>query len=470
LRIVLVNPTLKEAPSFGLLYLCSILEHKGHKVIIVEFEDGADNSHLFEKICEFNPNIIGFTVMSYQLNQVREIIKGLPKTFLIAGGRHATALPSEVLDMGFDLVVRGEAEESLPEILDLIVKGEEHKISEVKGVVLKKDGVLIDTGIRDPPDITKLPWPAYDKIDINKYLESKIYGIRGKWLRTGWVFTSRGCPGRCTFCYNNLFFCNKYRVRDIDDVISEIKFLKKTYNIEALWVLDDTFTLSESRVIEFCEKLKRENLGLKLDAQTRVNTFTEKMAIAMKDAGFVQVEFGVESGSQKVLDGYKKGTSVEQIKKAFEIAHKYGFTTFANFIVGAPNETLEDIEMTKHLIKEIKPTTVGVSFLTAYPGTELYDMAKENGWLNKGSFFLHTSDKPQLTIHFSEDELKSIRNDIYSLSMGKTAFLFLKEVGFWKDMVKITLRNPLFPLRISYLLLKGDSVNAINKFKEEMVR
>lgn len=465
MKIVLINPTRKEAPSFGILYLASVLEGRKHSVKIVEFDEPIDNK-LFTEIDDFAPDIIGITVMSYQLEQVKNILAKLPAAYFIAGGRHATALPEEVLDMGFDLVVRGEAEESFPEVLDNL----EGDLSKVKGVVFYRENKVINTGIRDPPDITKLPRPAYHLVDMEHYLNSKIYGIRGKWLRTGWVFTSRGCPGRCTFCYNNQFFANKYRTREVDDVIKEIQFLKEKYKIEALWVLDDTFTLDENRVVEFCEKLKKANLGLQLDAQTRVNTFTDRMAKAMKEAGFVQVEFGVESGSQKILDYYKKGTSVEQAKKAFSIAHKYGFTTFANFIVGAPGETEEDIRLTKALIKELKPTTVGCSFLTAYPGTALYDEAIKNNWIKKGVFFLHTSNKPQLVLNSTEEELIKHRNEIYSLSMGKTAYLFLKQPKFWKDMIKITFKNPLFPFKVLLLLIRGKSLEAINVFKQEVVK
>lgn len=163
------------------------------------------------------------------------------------------------------------------------------------------------------------------------------------------------------------------RLRPIDDVIKELVFLKDRYAIDGFHIVDDTFNVSKKRVIEFCDKLMDAKLDLIWGRQVRANLFDEELVRIAKRANCVQFEFGVESGSQRLLDKIKKRITVEQIKFAFSTCSKYGMRTFANILVNLPTETEQDVKETEQLMEEIRATVYGFGITVPYPGTALFN-------------------------------------------------------------------------------------------------
>jgi radical SAM superfamily enzyme YgiQ (UPF0313 family) len=206
------------------------------------------------------------------------------------------------------------------------------------------------------------------------YTEPHDSFIRGMIISGSVVFTSRGCPYRCAFCSSRNVFGKSVRCRSAKNVVDEIEFLVNNYGIDGFYILDDTFTVIKKHVINICNELKRRKLDLIWGCETRVNLINTNILRIMKDSGCVQIDFGVESGSQKILNILQKDITIRQIKRAFNLCHKLGIRTYANFMINNPQETFEDIEKTRKLAKTIKPTYSDVWITTPFPGTKLEEM------------------------------------------------------------------------------------------------
>jgi radical SAM superfamily enzyme YgiQ (UPF0313 family) len=422
LRIALINPRVESysstMPPLGLLYIAAVLEKNDFEVRIFDFNPHDDRD--VPALISFNPDVLGMTILTDYLPRAKHISRiikeKLPNSIFFIGGVHVAALPKESLnELGADFAVIGEGENTMLDICTKISRGED--INDLPGVVWKKDGVIIV----NPPkplieNLDELPFPARHLLNFSNYLMPPGI-IRGKWTeRSTTVMTSRGCPFNCIWCGGQTTFGRKVRNRSVANVIAELKALKDTFAVDAVWFVDDTFTLNKARVMEFCDSLMAENLHLAWGCQAHVKTADEEMFKKMKQAGLVQLDFGVESGSDIVLKNLKKNSNAEAVKRAFSIARKCRIRTCATFIFGGPGETDKEVEETFKLAKEIKPDFTSSFFLTPYPGTELADMVQTSGWKTNAD----RSDKglkkrPMLLIHFPEQELMSIRTRFQKL-------------------------------------------------------
>lgn len=479
-NIILINPQIGFSPPFGLLYLGAILERANHKVEIIEFDSynnrnfDSRQEQLVREIIDKKPDLIGITCMTAHAKIVKKLIPAFLKIkkeiLIIAGGPHATALPEDILNVGADMVCLGEGEGTILRIIDYY-QGRIRK-EEINGIAYKdsNDKTVINAKV-DYEDITQIPFPAYHLVNMKHYL-ARNYSIRGYWLRNGWLLTSRGCPGRCTFCASVITHGYPIRERNIDDVVKELKFLKEKYKIEGFWILDDTFTVRAERVAEFCSKLRESDLKLKWGCQARVNCFNEKQAAELKKSGCLQVDFGVESGSQTILNNLKKGITVEQSKNAFKICKKHKLRALATFMIGIPGETKEDIQKTKELLREIKPDYAGFFFTTPYPGTELYRQTLRNKWLDldDDNFSWENNATPKFTMNFTPQELHKIYNDLVKDNFFKTVAGYIRQPVFLFDAIKFSICHPLDLLRLFIFLGMGKREELINTLRELRIR
>ena len=205
---------------------------------------------------------------------------------------------------------------------------------------------------------------------MNFYLQPQQFLLRSIYLSGVHIFTARGCPYGCTFCANRR---KKVRFRPLDSVIEELRFLKETYDIDGFYIHDDTFTIKNDRVIEFCEKLMELKHHFVWGMEGRVNQFSDNVFRALKKSGCIQIDFGVESGSQESLNRMKKGIKIKDTEEVFRRCHAEKLRTYANILINTPEETEEDVRKTVDLMENIKATTYGICVTTPYPGTEIYD-------------------------------------------------------------------------------------------------
>jgi radical SAM superfamily enzyme YgiQ (UPF0313 family) len=368
--------------------------------------------------------------MSGQFKKVQEIAKQVktknPATVTVVGGVHPTVATEEAnSDPNIDVVVVGEGEKAFLRTVEGKSK---------KGIISGEPSMNLD----------EIPIPARHLVNMNWYMRRGGI-VFPEWLRATSVITSRGCPNSCHFCINSksAMFGRKVRYHSAEYVKNEVEELVSRYRTEGIFFVDDNFVLNRERLLEICSGIKR--LDLKWTCLSRVDTLNRQVLDAMKDSGCVTVGFGVESGSQKVLDALNKNAKVENTIKAFDLCHDVGVKTWATIIIGSPREQRQDIEMTEKLLQRIKPDYLEVFYLTPYRGTVLYDQAAEEGWvMSENTTWLN--DQPQVEIHFTREELVEIRKTLLNkhFSKWRWAKSNLKNPHFIYDVLANVVLEPSF--------------------------
>ena len=419
---------IKHMPM-GILYLAAVLLKDGFTDLRICDEIVGDS--IEEAIRDFRPDIVGMTTPSplfYRAGEVTDLAHRAGCK-VILGGPHPTAQPDNVLkECDADLAIMGEGELTM---LD-ICRGRDP--AEIKGLIYRDNGQII----RNEPgprveDIDTFPFPARHLLDLKKYRGDNEMGFHVKknenCLR---LFTSRGCKYECIFCARHIIFGRIPRYRSLENIMGEIEEGINRYGIRKVVFMDDTLTEDEERVMEISEEILRRNMDIRWACFSRVGTRGEILKV-MHRSGCRMVGYGVESGSQKVLDGIKKKIEIGEIEDSFKITRKLGIRTKAFFIVGLPGEGEKEFQETLALARRICPDYVVVSIFTPLPGAEAYDRIMQHGDMikNRRSFF-HTADK---ALHKRQKRFlfhyylswPYFRNVILSFNAGEIAY-FLSNV------------------------------------------
>ena len=453
--IVLVFPPhrLKEHRySLGLLYVSGFLRDHGFDNLVIENKLlGGENYQyqgkeqakidIVNKVIELAPKILGFTSSTIEIHDVIEmnqLIKAKISNFSIIGGPHVTAAPADVLKRGFDVVIIGEGEQTALELVQELQKNKPD-LSKINGIAYKDDnGQVIINPPRALLDIKDLSLPAYDKIYMEKYLRVSDEVLRGVPVRAAIVMASRGCPYVCTFCACNRVFGHRVRYRDLENIRQEVKLLKDQYNAEAIWFADDTMTVSLDHVKKVCQLMKEEKMFW--GAQSRVDLTDEATVKLMKESGCLQLDFGVESGSQRVLDEIiNKKIKLDQVEKAFSLCRKYCIRTHASFMLGLPTEQKEEMIQTFEFAQKIQPNWYAFGIFTPLPGTYLYDHYYQPGEITLDDYKNVTFHKP--SDKFNKSEVKDL-DQLFSV-WRKKLFEGIK----WRN-----LSHPLFFFKLLLVL------------------
>ncbi len=356
------NDVEKVTTPGGLLSIGAVLNENFIDTKLCNFSY-ASWQEVENKIKEFQPTILGTTCYAFNRHAVFRLAKLAKlinqKIIVVAGGPFATAMPEKILNhcLEIDVVALGEGENT---ILQLI-RAAQSKISleDVNGIAFRKNKGIITTKPHQPADLTKLPVPA-------------------KYFKYNHIITSRGCPGQCIFCATPGYWGNKIRCRTADSIAKEFALLKKQ-GVGDLVISDDSFTANKQQVLEFCRLLVRDKVNIMWDCRSRYNLVDEERLTAMKKAGCYKIGYGIESGSNKILTTLKKFIAPEQMIKSAALTRKAGLYQYVFLIAGSPGEDDSTIQETISLIEQIKPQAILTSYLHAYPGTELYNTAKEEG-------------------------------------------------------------------------------------------
>ncbi len=370
-------------PSLGIAYIAAYIEKHGHSVEIIDCT--AEKIGLEELKRYFTnhepPRFVGITSTTPLITsalKIAELAKvHFPKAIVVMGGVHPTVLPEDVLNNNsVDVVVRGEGEETFLEIL----KGTD--IKDTLGISYRSSGKIIHNPDRPLiKDIDCIPPPSYHLLPMKKY-----YPATGSYRRLPAmsIFATRGCMGRCTFCYRTFF--GKVRRRSAQNIFEEVIMLYNEYGIKEIAFYDDSFTAFKDNVMAFCGLLKAAKINLSWSCFTRADLIDEALLKEMKSAGCHLVMFGVESADEKILKSINKGMSLEDVKTAVRLARKYGINTRASFMIGNQGETEESVKRTINFAIELDTDQVHFNIATAYPGTELYVWAKNNNYLVNSSW------------------------------------------------------------------------------------
>ena len=391
MKVLLVQPPIihnaaSVTPPLGLAYIGAVLEEKGVEVHCLL----ADVEHLsidqiVERVCSVDPDIIGISTTTPSVNisihLITRIKALLPKIVAIAGGAHATLFPGELLQSGFDYIVCGEGEETITDLMKVI----DGKLdaSHVAGLAYRNQNeIQVNKPRPFIKDLDVLPFPAWHLFPIHLYksdFKKNDYCLP--------IITSRGCPGKCVFCYKGLFG-NKFRFRSPENIVEELRYLIKTFHIAEYAILDDNFSTIPRRVFRFCELLHENNVTLpwSLSSGIRVDTASAEMFRALKAAGCYRIGFGVESGNEEILKIIQKNISKDQVRKAVRLAKEAGMEVYCFFMIGNLQETHSTIDDTIQFARELSPDVAQFSVATPFPGSEMYDTLLKEGRITAGSW------------------------------------------------------------------------------------
>lgn len=414
-------------PPLGLAYIAAVLEKNGYRgcvkikdMFIYNIKD-VKNTIKNEK-----PDIIGiscFTDYRHTALQVAEIAKKLNQNIIIVmGGAHASFMYNQILSYIFvDIVCIGESENTFLELIKAIEK--KKSLENIKGIAYKNKEKIIKTPDRPLiQNLDEIPFPArhlfeedYDvDTQMGYYDEKKEHWCEGKRvteLKSVGMITSRGCPFNCLFCSTSPFWGHKWRFRSAKNVIDEIEML---YNqgVRFFDFYDDNFTADRKRVLEICDDIIERKLDIRWKCSSRVSSVDEEIYRAIKKAGCIYINFGIESGSPKILKIMRKGVTIEQQIKAFQLAKKVGIDAGMMLIVGNVGETKETIQETLDMMLKAKPSVVGVNILKIFPNTDLYKIAEEKGQLNNGYWLNTEFQAPLYTAEYPIETLLYWRRKI----------------------------------------------------------
>lgn len=362
-------------PPLNLAYLAAIAEKKGHEVIIIDGEaERMSIDEMADKTCDFNPDIIGISATTpfyhIAVNLAKELKKKINVPIAI-GGSHITVLMEKAFNDCFDYGFIGESEDSWALFLDKKKKGED--IRNVKGVLYRDNGKIKFTGQTNPlHNLDELPWPSRHLLKMDKY---KLGTLQGRKKFTT-IMTVRGCPYKCIFCSTKVFGKNVKR-RSPKKVIEEMKDVIKKYGVEHFMFLDDTLTLERNHILNICDEIIKENLGITFEGSTRANLVDEELISKMSKAGLIRLSFGLESVDENIRKIMKKMISLDSYIKANKLTNKYNIETLNSCMIGLPGESENTVKKTLKFLRESKEIKqANISIAVPYPGTELYEMAK----------------------------------------------------------------------------------------------
>ena len=408
--IVLLSPPSRSfnhyRPPMALLYLAGHLQrhHLKVKIIDITIKEVIRNKNfsnelpkklkeiekeILSKVNKLQPKVVGITCYTPEYKEVLSLARKIKtkdsKIKIVVGGIHPTLYPEELLEeenSPVDFEVIGEGEETFLELCQRLLNQTKISYTNIKGIAFKKKNIIIKNTLRKlNNNLDAISHPAYNLIDMGYYTQASPYAIRGCFLRSFYLLATRGCPSTCTFCVaKKLRLFNGggcyTRIRSAKNIIKEIKLLRKKYHIDSFYFIDDLFTINKENVANFCRLLKKEKLNLLWGCSAKVSTLDENTLKLMSNSGCIQIDFGVERGSNQALLKIQKGITIAMVENIFNLCHKYKIRTFANFLVNLPNESEKDLKDITKLASNLKSEIYSFNVFTPYPGTEIYDQMK----------------------------------------------------------------------------------------------
>lgn len=397
-----------------------------------------------EEMARFRPDILGINTYSMYYKEDVDFCKKMkeryPNLIIIAGGPQMTTMPESMHEV-FDYGIVGQGEISLVKLIDAINK--KVSLNKIGGLIYRKDGKLIINPVEENVDFDELAKIDYSIIN-KKYFKKRFIPEDYSFKVSLGIMTSVGCPFKCPFC--SIRFCWKKPIyRKIDAVVEEIKDLYTNYNVRNLYLYDDLFAINKQRLREFKEKMDREGLLGKITfcCCTRADIFDEEMCQILKELNVVDVSFGFESGSTRILKYIKSNPNitVKQNEEVINLCVKYGLNVGGSIMIGVPGEKKEDIEKTIEFMDYAKrngASRIIVFVFTLFPKTEMWELAKREGKIDEKNIEWedHTLFDPRTAKMLDNSITMEEYLNYYKLMKKKSR-------GFmYKIVTKTLLKNP----------------------------
>ncbi|MFH1771959.1 MAG: radical SAM protein [Candidatus Omnitrophota bacterium] len=471
--LVLVNPGNKRQmhgelsvsisaiePPLWLGLIAAFVRRKGFSVKIIDADAlGWGPQDAVEKIIEYNPHlavigVLGATPSASStpkmpaVSNILNILKSKSsniKTMLY--GIHPSALPERTLkEEKADFICRGEGFKTIIKFLEIIRSGDKVYGSDIKGLWYMKDSGVVSGGWSElVENLDELPFAAWDLLPMEKYRAHNwhCFGRLDKRQPYAVIYTSLGCPFNCVYCNIHALYNGTpgIRFRSITNVVEEIDFLVKNYRVQNIKILDELFVCKEGRVTEFCDLIIPREYGLNIWAYARIDTVNDKMLKKMKQAGINWLAYGIEAGNSNVRRSVMKGNLGQDIiKKVVDMTHRAGIHIVANFVFGLPEDDFQSMKETLDLAKELNCEYTNFYAAMAYPGSQLYKDALEQGlnlpdsWAGYAQFSEETVPLP--TKHLSSAQVLSFRDEAFGDFHNSRKYLEMIEDKFGVQTVK----------------------------------
>jgi radical SAM superfamily enzyme YgiQ (UPF0313 family) len=451
MRLALVSPLVERGdiqPPMNLAILAAYVREK-YPSLEVRIFDATVDEDAYMKLWFFNPDVLGVTATTPQIKEAYRLISCMktkfPNLFTVIGGVHVSSLPEEASKIA-DCVVVGDGEIALARIVDFLRLG----------IPIPKiiEGIEIE-------DLDSLPFPAFDLLDMDKYMFSKIDYIPNLKFPLFSIIGSRGCIHKCPFCFNSKRR-TKVRYHSADYLIREILFLKDNYGIKNIWFYDNEFIENRGLLLEFISRLKALGLHREVSwaCQARATSIRQDTPKMLKEAGCICIFLGIESMAPKSLAFLKCGSiSTSDVENAVKFCHNAGLPVCGSFIFGSPSESISEMQQTwrwilRHKNKGLTYFSIGI--LSPYPGSALYDYAlkhnifsQDNVDYDKISISRDSENTYLLDKAISLKEFKAFMKDKEELLWARKQVVTRKVRGiFTPTFLRVFLRHPLSMWRL----------------------
>jgi len=374
-------------PPQGLSFIAAVLEKKGLSVKIIDsvaLKMTAEETAA--EIVKLRPRWLGLTGPTMVIRSAADISErvknAIPDVKTVIGGPHLSAAPEETFERykTFDIGVIGEGEITAEELFTST--GSPSDLANISGLLLRDNGKAVRTECRPLiGNLDSIPFPAYHLLpDLAKFYQHVV--VRVDRMPSASVLISRGCTkGKCTFCSRDVYG-GRSRIHSAEYAVALFEKLMSDYGVRSLNFEDEDLLAFKPVMRRICEIMLEKKLDLTWAISGRVDMVDQDLLALMKKAGCWNVSYGIESGSQTILDNIKKGITIEQVRKAVEVTRRAGMTTKGFFMIGHPGETADTIQATIDFAKSLPLDYFQMSYTAPLPGTELYRTAKQWGEFN----------------------------------------------------------------------------------------
>lgn len=402
-RVAFVNPPISaeekveklaaaapRMPPINIMMLAAVLRNNGFECRLWDAENRPmEAAELARQILDWGARYVGFTTVTPTVWKAYEVACAIkaerPEVITIAGGVHASAVPEETLALmpEFDYLVRGEGELTTLELIQTLEghHGADSRtdLTGCEGLAYRVDGEIVKTRRREGvDDLDTIPYPAWDLLEGMPHYYRPAANVYRQ-LPSTILITSRGCPAHCTFCGSRNVYGTTARCHSPEYVLGMIDVLRNRYGVKDFAIYDDTFLTYPERVHKICDAMIEARLGLTWSAYSRVDTIYPDLVQKMKAAGCWLINFGVESGSQRILDMIRKEVTLEQIQRALQTTREAGIRCRGFFMVGHPGETEESMLETVKFLNRLPLDDFHVTFFTPLPGSPSWKQAPQYG-------------------------------------------------------------------------------------------